>query len=444
MEAQDNQTPSTTPPFRLDVSLHDLLMKPQEHSAVPPSPNGAPQQLPTPVFPQHPKLFAAPDENYFPKSGKRTWRPEHIYRTMKGWMFPYFKSRLLPGEFHPIIAYLFNEWKCNLDCHYCWAFDNSVKGMTEDIAKRSIDWLHDKGCRVLALMGGEPLLRPDFAHKIVYYAAKKDFWVYLPTNGRLMRPAVIDRLADAGLGTVNLAVDAWDIKPGLPKAIVPIRSFFDYLVRKQYKYGYSVFLNINICRNNLEDVVQLTELARDSGIATDYHVCESPMTEQPHFKHLEENETFIREEDMPKVCELIDWLVEKQRTGYKMVNSVERLLQMKDFIHGELDDWKCRAGQNSLIVRVDGTLAPCFPMYSASYDWGTIENQKFDQRQLKEMKHSCQKDCFSTLNHILAFCYNDGRVLSWLFEQAKHGFQGVTGNMPAKVQNTESKAQGVA
>ena len=60
------------------------------------------------------------------------------------------------------------------------------------------------------------------------------------------------------------------------------------------------------------------------------------------------------------------------------------------------------------------------------------------------MKHSCQKDCFSTLNHILAFCYNDGRVLSWLFEQAKHGFQGVTGNMPAKVQNTESKAQGVA
>ena len=33
-------------------------------------------------------------------------------------MFPYFKSRLLRGDFHPIIAYLFTEWKCNLDCHY--------------------------------------------------------------------------------------------------------------------------------------------------------------------------------------------------------------------------------------------------------------------------------------------------------------------------------------
>jgi MoaA/NifB/PqqE/SkfB family radical SAM enzyme len=416
------------PSHRLDVPLHDLLMKPAARSAIPIL-AGPPQTLPEPVFPQKPELMAAPDEEFFPREGKKRYKPEHIYRAMKGWAFPYFRSRLLPGDFHPLIAYLFNEWKCNLDCHYCWAFDNSVKGMTEDIAKRSIDWLHDTGCRVLALMGGEPLLRPDFAHKIIYYAAKRDFWVYLPTNGRLMRPEVIDRVADAGLGVVNLAVDAWDIKPGLPKAMVPIRPFFDYLIRKQYKYGFGVFLNINICRNNLEDVVQLTELAHDSGIATDYHICESPMTEQPQFHHLHDNEVFIRPEDMPKVAAVIDWLVAKQRSGYKMVNSVERLAQMKDFLQGDLEDWNCRAGHNALIIRVDGTLAPCFPMYSAHYDWGTIENQKFESGQLKEMKKSCQPHCFSTLNHILAFCYNDARVLRWLLKQAAHGFQGVTGNM---------------
>ena len=55
----------------------------------------------------------------------------------------------------------------------------------------------------------------------------------------------------------------------------------------------------------------------------------------------------------------------------------------------------------SLIVRTDGTLAPCFPMYSATYDWGTIENHKFETKQLTEMKKSCQPHCFSTLNHIL-------------------------------------------
>ena len=126
--------------------------------------------------------------------------------------------------------------------------------MTEDTARRSIDWLHDNGCRVLALMGGEPLLRPQFVHKVVYYAAKKGFWIYVPTNGRLLRPDVIDRLGDAGVATFNLAVDAVDEKPGLPKALSPIRKYFDHLVRRQYRYGYTVFFNMNICRNNMDDI----------------------------------------------------------------------------------------------------------------------------------------------------------------------------------------------
>ncbi len=347
---------------------------------------------------------------------------------MNGWLFPYIKSRVLPGPFHPIIAYLFTEWKCNLDCHYCWAFDNSVKGMSEETAKRSIDWLHSTTCRVLAFMGGEPLLRPQLVHKISYYAAKKGFWIYMPTNARLLRPDVIDRLADAGVAIFNFAVDVVDEKPGLAKALTPVRKYFDYLLRKQYKYGYAVFFNINICRNNHEDVKQLTEIARDHGIATDYHINESPMIEQNHFKHYDANDTFIHPEDWPKVDELVDWLIEKNKSGYKMVNSVKRLQDMKEFLRGKVEPWNCRAGQNSIIIRVDGTLAPCFPMYSATHDWGVIENHKFDVSQLDEMKKSCQTHCFSTLNHNLGFCYNDTRVINWVLSQAAHGFQGVTGS----------------
>ena len=145
-------------------------------------------------------------------------------------------------------------------------------------------------------MGGEPLLRPRFAHKVCYYAAKKGFWIYVPTNARLLRPQVTDWLADAGIATFNFAVDAVEEKPGLPKALAPVRSYFDYLVKKQYQYGYSVFFNINICRNNMDDVRQLTEIAHDHGMATDYHINESPMMDQPDFKHMQNNETFITPE----------------------------------------------------------------------------------------------------------------------------------------------------
>jgi MoaA/NifB/PqqE/SkfB family radical SAM enzyme len=426
METQSEKT-ARRQAFRVDVQLHDLLVNKNSRSLKSLLPaSGEPQSLPEPVYPAHPELQSVPDPEIFPD--KRAWSAPLVYRAMRGWLFPYVRSRAMPGVFHPIIAYLFTEWKCNLDCHYCWAFDNSVKGMTEDIARRSIDWLHDNGCRVLALMGGEPLLRPQFVHKVVYYAAKKGFWIYVPTNGRLLRPEVIDRLGDAGVATFNLAVDAVDEKPGLPKALNPIRSYFDHLVRRQYRYGYTVFFNMNICRNNMDDIRELTEIARQHRIATDYHINETPMIEPEHFAHMDNNVTYIGREDWPAVDELVDWLIEKNRSGYKMVNSVQRLHEMREFMRGKLQEWNCRAGHNNVIIRVDGTLAPCFPMYSATYDWGVVGRHNFETKQLDQMKEGCQPHCFSTLNHNLAYCYDAMRVVRWMGKQAMRGFQGTSGS----------------
>jgi MoaA/NifB/PqqE/SkfB family radical SAM enzyme len=423
LDTHENTAP-TNPRFRVDVQLHELLVKTHTKSLLPKPEE--PLTLPEPVYPQSPELQGMADPESFPDN--RKWTAPLVYRAMRGWLFPYVRSRVLPGDFHPIIAYLFTEWKCNLDCWYCWAFDNKVKGMTEDTARRAIDWLHDNGCRVLALMGGEPLLRPQFVHKVVYYAAQKGFWVYVPTNGRLLRPDVIDKLGDAGVATFNLALDAIDEKPGLPKALNPIRKHFDHLVRRQYRYGYTMFFNINICRNNLDDVRELTEIARAHRVATDYHINETPMLEPEHFEHFENNPTFIRKEDRPQVGELIDWIIAKNKSGYKMVNSVQRLNEMREFMHGKLQEWNCRAGHNNVIVRVDGTLAPCFPMYSATYDWGIVGAHKFATPQLKEMKAGCQPHCFSTLNHNLAYCYDAMRVIKWVGKQAARGFQGVSGS----------------
>jgi MoaA/NifB/PqqE/SkfB family radical SAM enzyme len=427
MAIQADQKPSQPhSTFRVDVQLHDLLVnKHGKPKSLLPNPV-QPMTLPEPVFPSRPHLAEVADFDAIPD--KRSWGAAEIYRAMRGWLFPYVRSRVKPGDFHPIIAYLFTEWKCNLDCHYCWAFDNRVKGMTEDIARRSIDWLHDHGCRVLALMGGEPMLRPQFVHKVVYYAAKKGFWVYVPTNGRLLRPDVIDRLGDAGVATFNLAVDAVDLKPGLPKALAPIRSNFDHLVKRQYRYGYTVFFNMNICRHNMDDIRQLTEIAREHRIATDYHINEPPMITPDHFEHFENNVTYIRKEDWSEVDKLVDWLIEKNKSGYKMVNSVQRLNEMREFMRGKLQEWNCRAGHNNVIIRVDGTLAPCFPMYSATVDWGVTGKHNFEKAQLDEMKTGCQPHCFSTLNHNLAYCYDAGRAIKWVAKQALRGFQGTSGS----------------
>ena len=124
-----------TQPFRLDVPLHELLQH-ATREPFPPLANG-PVSLPEPVFPEHPELIHELDSadiaahETVVRTGTRHWPADRILQTMRGWMTPYFKSRILPGEFQPIIAYLFTEWRCNLDCHYCWSYD-------------LLDWLIDK------------------------------------------------------------------------------------------------------------------------------------------------------------------------------------------------------------------------------------------------------------------------------------------------------------
>jgi len=99
---------------------------------------------------------------------------------------------------------------------------------------------------------------------------------------------------------------------------------------------------------------------------------------------------------------------------------------MKLLMRGQVPPWQCRAGQNSLIIRTDGSLAPCFPMYSATHDWGTVGNDKFDVKQLDEMKVEGTKHCLSTCNYILGYCYDNMRVISWGLKQAMHGFKGAS------------------
>ena len=107
---------ATAPKFRIDVDIHYLLMDSSRRPVEPVAAKGL--TLPEPVFPQYPEKLADPGPEIAPE--KRDWSLSHVYRAMRGWLFPYIRSRMMPGEFHPITAYLFVEYKCNLDCWYCW------------------------------------------------------------------------------------------------------------------------------------------------------------------------------------------------------------------------------------------------------------------------------------------------------------------------------------
>jgi hypothetical protein len=97
-------------------------------------------------------------------------------------------------------------------------------------------------------------------------------------------------------------------------------------------YGCSVF-STSIFAAKLDDVPQLTEIAHDCGIASDYHINESPLLEQDeHCKHAGNNVTYTTKNDWPAVEKTIQWLTQKQDSGYKIVNSITRLWRMVGFM----------------------------------------------------------------------------------------------------------------
>jgi hypothetical protein len=91
---------ASAPKFRIDVDIHNLLMNSAPGPVAVPPPKG--MKLPEPVFPRFPEKLSDPGPAVIPE--KRGWSIPQTYRIMRGWLFPYVRSRVLPGDFHPITA----------------------------------------------------------------------------------------------------------------------------------------------------------------------------------------------------------------------------------------------------------------------------------------------------------------------------------------------------
>lgn len=335
-------------------------------------------------------------------------------KALRCWFVPFCRSHLQNGDLRPFLAFLFTDLACNYHCYYCYGSHMpGERRMNLETAKRSVDWLHSLGCRVLAFMGGEPLLRKQLILDVARYASDRGFYVYLPTNGMFMDEHFIEDADAAGIDLINLALDCVDEKPGLPKALNRIRPQYELLREKCAQGTFVVVFNININPQNVDDVRELTEIAHRDGINVDYHIVEPPLHEQSHFATSEDSVGFLPEH-YEKVDELLDWLLEKYRQGYRIANSPQHFVDAKKFIRGEPIEWDCRAGVNTVVIMPSGRLAPCFEMFNDGHDWGCVGQPRFEGGHLADMKQRCVPRCMSTCNYTTAYYNNLATVFGWI------------------------------
>jgi MoaA/NifB/PqqE/SkfB family radical SAM enzyme len=101
---------------------------------------------------------------------------------------------------------------CNANCGFCnfardrlpkdtWHFVTLAEGL------QAIRILHREGIRYLVFTGGEPTLHADLV-AFIRYAVELGMAVMVVTNGGLLKPEKISEMADAGLSSLIISVDA--------------------------------------------------------------------------------------------------------------------------------------------------------------------------------------------------------------------------------------------
>jgi MoaA/NifB/PqqE/SkfB family radical SAM enzyme len=100
---------------------------------------------------------------------------------------------------------------CNAKCDFCnFALGkvprSDLRWIDAGQFDRALDILQQRDVRYISFFGGEPLLHPRLA-EMVAIVQSKGMSAAVITNGWLL-PACLDRLADAGLKTVYVSIDA--------------------------------------------------------------------------------------------------------------------------------------------------------------------------------------------------------------------------------------------
>ena len=156
--------------------------------------------------------------------------------------------------------------RCNLRCAHCYIPDfDAPDGLSTPRILSLLDELAEMGTLFLALTGGEPLLRKDWA-RIARRARRLGFQVMLLTNGALIGEAEADTLAELA---VEVEISFHSTDPEVFDRVTGRKGSYDEVlgaVQRLADRQVPVELTVPITRLNQDAARTVPELARRLGV----------------------------------------------------------------------------------------------------------------------------------------------------------------------------------
>lgn len=171
---------------------------------------------------------------------------------------------------YPVLSEIALTYRCQHKCPFCYA-DAEKRGgkageMTTAQVRTCIDRIwHEAHVPTISFTGGEPTLRPDLP-ELVAHAHGLGMRTNLITNGYLCGEGdLVDRLADAGLDSAQVSVEAptaadHDRVVGTPGAFERSVRGIEHFHRR----GLNVHTNTTICPENRDVTLGMVDFAVDT------------------------------------------------------------------------------------------------------------------------------------------------------------------------------------
>jgi radical SAM protein with 4Fe4S-binding SPASM domain len=166
--------------------------------------------------------------------------------------------------------------RCNLRCVHCYNFDRELaylpgrrrdEELRDDEVHRILDEVRAEGCLYLGLTGGEALLHLSLG-EFVRHAARSGMAVRIKSNGTLLRPETVRRLAEAGAAAIDLSL--YGATAPTHDAFVKVSGAWQRTIegaQRARDAGLAVKLNAVVAQSNASEVGAMLELAEQLGVS---------------------------------------------------------------------------------------------------------------------------------------------------------------------------------
>jgi len=246
--------------------------------------------------------------------------------------------RSVLDRYHPILVQIVPMRRCNLACTYCNEYDKTSDPVPLPTMLARIDHLATLGSSVVTISGGEPMMHPDL-DAIITRIRERDMLAGVITNGFYLGPERIEKLNAAGLEYLQISID--NVKPDdvSKKSLKTLDKKLQYLA-EHARFHVNINSVVGAGMPNPEDPITITKRAAELGFSTSVGIIHDGTGQLTPLS--------------PREAAVYDEVVRMGQGLYTRINDFQRNL-----IHGQPNDWHCRAGARYLYVCENGLVHYC-------------------------------------------------------------------------------------